>query len=66
MPFLVKNVISKCLYYFASDLEIPWHEYELEWERFSKDNPDYPILNLYYEDLHQVGHEYYSCVRKYR
>lgn len=29
----------------------PWYEYELQWEQFAKDNPDYPILFLYYEDL---------------
>lgn len=31
----------------------PWYQYELEWEQFSRDSPDYPILNLYYEDLKQ-------------
>ena len=39
-----------------SDIKFPWFEYELQWEQFTKENPDYPILNLYYEDLKQVSY----------
>ena len=44
----------KVIAFIISDLFYPWYQYELEWEQFSRDNPDYPILNLYYEDLKQV------------
>lgn len=34
-------------------LNYSWCQYVLEWEKFTRENPDYPILNLYYEDLKQ-------------
>ena len=43
---------------YFSDLSFAWYEYELQWEQFTKANPDYPILNLYYEDLKQVSFLY--------
>ena len=30
-------------------------EYLLEWQRFIRDNPDFPILIVYYEDLKKVN-----------
>ncbi|KAL3842281.1 hypothetical protein ACJMK2_020312 [Sinanodonta woodiana] len=30
-----------------------WHNYVTDFEKFAKENPDYPILNLYFEDIKQ-------------
>lgn len=46
-------------------LKCAWHEYELEWEKFGKDHPDYPILYLYYEDLKEDLEKWIGAVARF-
>lgn len=46
-------------------LQFAWHEYELAWEKFGKDNPGYPIMYLYYEDLKEDLEKWVRKIAKF-